>query len=84
MMRSGQIRSSLASILAFGRVGGLGHRNRQHTLPAIAKPVTIDEPTMTADDMGITFQSNPELYRAINPIFGGRKDEPASDRLEQL
>jgi hypothetical protein len=45
---------------------------RRHAPRVKAKTVYIQEPTMTAEDMGITFESSPELYRAINPIFGGR------------
>jgi hypothetical protein len=51
---------------------GMNGNGRRHAPRVKAKTVYIQEPTMTAEDMGITFESSPELYRAINPIFGGR------------
>ena len=71
-MYIGRLKNNFASVLAFGHVKGFG-QSRHKFIRAITKPVTIDEPTMTAEDMGITFQSAPELYRAINPLFGGRQ-----------
>jgi hypothetical protein len=73
-MYAGRLKSSFASILAFGHLSGMSrstHRKRQNSR-AIAKPVLIEEPSMTAEQMGVTFENCPELYRAIHPIFGGR------------
>jgi hypothetical protein len=72
-MKSGRLRSTFASLLAFGRLAGLVHPYRRSKPRVEAKPVTIDEPTMTAENICLTFQSNPELYRAIHPIFGARQ-----------
>ncbi len=71
-MYIGRLKSNLASILAFGHARGMYGHGRRQAPRAIAKTVYLQEPTMTAEDMGVTFESCPELYRAIHPIFGGR------------
>jgi hypothetical protein len=58
-------------VLAFGHMMRMFGHGRRQTPRAIAKPILIEEPTMTAEDMGVTFESDPELFRAIHPIFGG-------------
>ena len=76
-MYIGRLKSSFASILAFGHMRGMYGHGRRQAPRAIAKPILTEEPTMTAEDMGITFESSPELYRAIHPIFGGRGRGPS-------
>jgi hypothetical protein len=74
-MRRGMFTRGMASLLAFGHTRGLaGQRNARAAEQgrAVAKTVYIEEPSMTARDMGVTFESDPELYRAIHPIFNGR------------
>jgi hypothetical protein len=75
-MRRGMFTRGMASILAFGHTRGLaGQRNARHSY---ARPVPVREIvpmplTLTARDMGVTFESDPDLYRAIHPIFTGRE-----------
>lgn len=79
-MYIGRLKSNFASVLAFGHLSGMSrstHRKRQAGR-AEAKPVLIEEPTMTARDMGVTFENCPELYRAIHPIFGGQHPDRLS------
>jgi hypothetical protein len=70
-MYAGRLKSSFASILAFGHLSGMS-RSKRHSY---AKPVPVRKIipmplTMTARDMDVTFESDPELYRALHPIFG--------------
>ena len=71
-MYIGRLKSNFASVLAFGHMRGMNGHGRRQAPRAIAKTVYIEKATMTAEDMGITFERSPELYRAIHPIFGGR------------
>jgi hypothetical protein len=70
-MQIGRLRSSFASVLAFAHMRGMYGYGRRHAPRATAKPILIEEPSMTAEQMGITYESSPELYRAIHLIFGG-------------
>jgi hypothetical protein len=73
-MYAARLKSNFASVLAFGHMSGMGrssHRKHQAGR-AKAKPVLIEEPSMTAEQMGVTFENCPELWRAIHPIFGGQ------------
>lgn len=69
-MYIGRLKNNFASVLAFGHMRGMNGHGRRQTPRAIAKTVYIEEPTMTAKDLGITFQNDPEVYRALHPIFG--------------
>jgi hypothetical protein len=73
-MYAGRLKSGFASILAFGHAGGMCRSPRHsYAKPIPVRKVTPMPLTMTARDMGeVTFESNPELYRAIHPLFGGR------------
>jgi hypothetical protein len=63
-----------ASLIAFGHHYGLQSIRRSHGHNRIkAKPIIVKELTMTARDMGVTYDSDPELYRACHPIFDGRE-----------
>jgi hypothetical protein len=63
-----------ASLIAFGHHYGLQSIRRSHGHNRIkAKPIIVKELTMTARDMGVTYDSDPELYRACHPLFDGRE-----------
>lgn len=70
-MQISRLKNNMASILAFGHMNGLGRARHSHS-QAVAKPVYLEEPSMTAADMGVTFENCPELFRAIHPVFSGR------------
>jgi len=80
-MYIGRLKSNFASILAFGHMRGMNGNGRRHEPRVKAKTVYIQELTMTAEDMGITFESSPELFRAIHPIFDCRnpREMPGTD-----
>lgn len=63
-------------MLAFGHMYGMS-AHRKGRPRAIAKPITmeVEDLKMTAADMGVTFESDPEFYRAIHPIFNRKQRE---------
>jgi hypothetical protein len=69
-MYAGRLKSNFASIMAFGHMSGMSRSTHRKFIPAVAREIIPMPLTMSAADMGVTFQSCPELYRAIHPIFG--------------
>jgi hypothetical protein len=78
-MFAGRLKSRFASILAFGHMSGMSRSTHRKFIPAVAREIIPMPLTMTARDMGVTFESCPELYRAIHPIFGGQHPEELSE-----
>jgi hypothetical protein len=84
-MQIARLKNSFASIMAFGHIGGMNRSSHRKFIPAVAKEIVPMPLTMTAADMGVTFKSCPELYRACHPLFDGRQKpsvaEPVAEQL---
>jgi hypothetical protein len=74
-MQIARLKNSFASIMAFGHMSGMSRSSHRKFIPAVAREIVPMPLTMTAADMGVTFQSCPELYRACHPLFDGRQRE---------
>jgi hypothetical protein len=72
-MQIARLKNSFASILAFGHMSGMSRSSHRKLIPAVAREIIPMPLTMTARDMGVTFESCPELYRACHPLFDGRQ-----------
>jgi hypothetical protein len=72
-MQVARLKSSFASILAFGHMSGMSRSTHRKFIPAVAREIVPMPLTMTARDMGISFESDPVIFRAIHPVFDGRQ-----------
>jgi hypothetical protein len=67
-------------------MSGMSRSTHRKFIPAVAREIVPMPLTMTARDMGVTFESCPELYRACHPLFDGRQvalPEPETQTVQQ-